>query len=340
MSTIQDVVKLAGVSTATVSRVLHDSSNVRPETREKVLVAIKSLNYRPNKLAQQFRTQKTTNILVLLPRIGDSFFSEILKGIESVANETGYHIFVANTNNQVDLETYFFDALSQKQFDGIINFSALLSAEYLNSIAEEYPVVVACRYLNDVRLPNITIDNMAASCEMTEYMLNLGHKRIAYICGDPKLPLYRSRLNGYYQALAERNIPANEKLVSIAEPDIRGGYDSTMRLLRSGERFTAIVASGDTLAVGAMRALQASHINVPDDVAVCGFDDIELSSLLSPSLTTIRQPRHQIGKRSMEKMLERIAGNSKNCAEQIILDYELIIRASSGKYIHPDGPVG
>ena len=332
MATIQDVVKLAGVSVATVSRVLHNSPNVLPETREKVLASIQSLNYRPNKLAQQFRTQKTMNILVLLPRLGDSFFSEILKGIESVASETGYHIFVVNTNNQADLETYYFTALSQKQFDGIINFSASLSAEYLNAVAQQYPVVVACRYLSDAHLPNVTIDNTAASREMTEYMINLGHKKIAYLCGDPKLPLYRSRLNGYHQAMTERNIPINEKLVSITEPSIQGGYDATMLLLHAGMAFSAIVTSGDTLAVGAIKALEASHMQVPDDVAVCGFDDIELSSLLSPALTTVRQPRNLIGRRSMEKMLERIVGNAKDSAEQIVLDHELIIRVSSGKY--------
>lgn len=335
MATIQDVVRTAGVSTATVSRVLHNSPNVLPETKEKVLAAIRELDYRPNKLAQQFRTQKTKNILVLLPRLGDSFYSDILKGIELVANETGYHIFVVSTHSQPDLEMYYFDALSQKQFDGIINFSASLPAEYLNTVAGQYPVVVACRYLQDAHLPNVTIDNMAASCEMTEYILNLGHKRIAYLCGDPKLPLYRSRLNGYYQALTRRGIPVNDSLVSITAPSIQGGYDATMRLLHSGAKFTAIVTSGDTLAVGAIKALEASHMKVPDDVAVCGFDDIELSSLLSPALTTIRQPRELIGRRSMEKMLERISESAKDAAERIVLDHELIIRASSGKNIAP-----
>lgn len=324
--------KLAGVSSATVSRVLHNSPRVLPETRAKVLAAIQALDYHPNKLAQQFRTQKTKNILVLLPRLGDSFFSEILQGIESVANETGYYIFVVNTNDRADLETYYFNALRQKQFDGIIDFSASLPVEYMNAVAQQYPVVVACRYLADARLPNVTIDNIAASREMTEFMINLGHKKIAYLCGDPKLPLYRSRLNGYRQAMTERNIPLNEKLISITDPSIQGGFDTTMQLLHSEATFSAIVTSGDTLAVGAIKALEASHMRVPDDVAVCGFDDIELSSLLTPSLTTVRQPRNLIGRRSMEKMLERIAGSAKDSAEQIILDYELIIRASSGKY--------
>ena len=332
MATIQDVVRLSGVSVATVSRVLHDSPNVLPATREKVLAAIKELDYHPNKLAQQFRTQRTKSVLVLLPRLGDSFYSEILKGIETVAASAGYHIYVANTNNRPELETYFFETLTQKQIDGIINFSACLPKEYMNEIAGNYPVVVACRYLSDANLPNVTIDNMAASREMTEYMLNLGHRRIACLCGNTGLAIYKSRLTGYYQALEGRGIPVDEGLVCMAEPDIQGGYDAAMRLLRSGTEFTAIVTTGDTLAVGAIKALEERGLKVPEDVAVCGFDDIELSSLISPTLTTVRQPRNLIGRRSMEKMLGRISGDDGNVAEQIVLDHEIVIRASSGKY--------
>ena len=265
--------------------------------------------------------------------MGDSFYSEILKGIETVAEVAGYHVLVANTQSRPDLELYYFESLGQKQVDGIINFSARLPKEYMNSIAEHFPVVVACRYLNDAQLPNVTIDNMAASKEMTEYMLNLGHKKIAYLCGNSELALYRARLTGYYQALIERDYPVNEQLIIMADPDIQGGYDATMRLLHSGIPFSDIITSGDTLAVGAIKALEASQLRVPDDIAVCGFDDIELSSLINPSLTTVRQPRNLIGRCSIEKLLGRISGESNNVAEQIVLDYELVIRASSGKLI-------
>lgn len=332
MATIQDVVKLSGVSVATVSRVIHNSPNVLPATREKVLEAIRVLDYHPNKLAQQFRTQKTGHVLVLLPRLGDSFYSEILKGIEAVAEEAGYHIFIANTDNRPELEAYYFETLIQKQIDGIITFSARLPKEYMNEVARQYPVVVACRYLSDAELPNVTIDNLAASQEMTEHMLNLGHTRIAYLCGNTGLAIYRSRLEGYYQALRERNIPVDESLVCMAEPEIQGGFDATMRLLRTGTDFTAVVTSGDTLAVGAIQAIQASGLQVPEDVAVCGFDDVELSSLISPSLTTVRQPRNLIGRRSMEKMLGCITGKDKNPAEQIVLDHEIVVRQSSGRF--------
>ena len=332
MATIQDVVKLSGVSVATVSRVIHNSPNVLPATREKVLAAIRELDYHPNRLAQQFRTQRTKCVLVLLPRLGDSFYSEILKGIEEVASAAGYHIFIANTGNNPEMAKFYYEALIQKQNDGIIDFSACLPREYMEEIAGQNPVVVACRYLSNSNVPNVTIDNLAASREMTEYMLNLGHRRIAYIGGNTELALYRSRLYGYRQALEERGIPAEETIIYTADPDIQGGYDAAMQLLRSGEKFTAIVTSGDTLAVGAIKALQERKLQVPEEIAVCGFDDIEISSLLSPTLTTIRQPRGLIGRHAMEKLLGFISGKDENLSEQIVLPYELVIRASSGKF--------
>ena len=332
MATIQDVVRASGVSVATVSRVLNDSPNVLPATREKVLAAIRELDYHPNRLAKQFRTQRTNCVLVLLPRIGDSFYSEILKGIDTVAAEAGYHVFITNTGNSTELARFSYESLIQKQYDGIIDFSACLPKEYMEEIAGQNPVVVACRYLSNVSVPNVTIDNMAASREMTEYMLNLGHQRIAYISSNLELALYRSRLYGYREALEARGIPVDERIICAANPDIQGGYDAVIQLLRSGERFTAIVASGDTQAVGAIKALQDRSLRVPEDVAVCGFDDIELSALLSPTLTTIRQPRNLIGRQSMEKLLGRISGKDEDLAEQIVLPYELVIRASSGKF--------
>lgn len=332
MATIQDVVRLSGVSVATVSRVLHNSPNVLPATREKVLAAIRELDYHPNRLAQQFRTQRTKLVMVLLPRLGDSFYSEILKGIEAVASEAGYHILIANTGNNAELARFSYESVIQKQCDGIIDFSACLPKEYMEEVAWQNPVVVGCRYLINTSIPNVTIDNLAASREMTEYMLNLGHRRIAYISGPTELALYRSRMYGYREALEARGIPVDEKIIRIAEPEIQGGYDAATQLLRSGEKFTAIVTSGDTLAVGAIKALQDRNLRVPEDVAVSGFDDIELSALLSPTLTTIRQPRNLIGRQSMVKLLGRISGNDENPSEQIVLPYELVIRLSSGKF--------
>ena len=332
MATIQDVAREAGVSTATVSRILSNSTNVLPETRGRVLEVIHRMNYYPNRLARQFRTQETGLILVLIPELGNTFYYEILSGIEMKAAEKGYHVVTAEIHNDAGLEAYYFDCLKQKQVDGIITFTAKLDPVHLETLANEFPVVMACRYYEGVQLPNVTIDNRRAACDITNYLLNLGHRRICCLAGDTDILLYQDRLNGYREALERRGIEAQPEWIRESEPSLQGGYDAVMQLANNGVSFSAVAACGDTLAIGAIKALRDLGYRVPEDVAVTGFDDIELSVLFSPTLTTVRQPKKQIGIKSMEKLLERIAGNTL-ASEQEVLNYELVIRESTGEYI-------
>ncbi len=332
MATIEDVAREAEVSIATVSRIIHNSNKVLPETRKKVEEVIERLGYHPNRLARQFRTQRTKNILVLLPEPENSFYYEIISGIESVADRQGYHVFLTAIHNDPGREAYFFECLQQKLVDGIISFSACLAPEKLLAFSEQFPVVVACRYYEGLQLPNVTIDNRKAACDITRYLLNLGHNKICCLTGSTDILLYRDRLEGFYDAMKERNLPIQPSMIVHSDSTIQSGYDCTDRLLASGADFTALVTCGDTMAIGAIRALRDSGRKVPRDVAVTGFDDIELSSLFSPSLTTVRQPKRQIGVRSMEKLLDLMAGK-KLTTQQDVLRYELVIRESTGNFI-------
>lgn len=338
MPTILDVAREAGVSTATVSRVIQGTTKVLPETKEKVEQAIKQLNYYPNKLAQQFRTQETKNILVVLPELGNTFYSDILAGIESVAKPKNYSILIMETHSDPQAETHCIELLRQKQVDGLITFSASLSRETFKEYASQFPIVIACRYFDDDSLPNVSIDNTKATKDIVEYMLNLGHKRICYLAGPTNIQIYRARLNGYLTALQERGMALDPSLIQNCDSSIQGGYDAMSALLsNAAPDFTAVVASGDIMAVGAIRALNDFKYKVPDDIAVAGFDDIELSTLFSPTLTTVRQPKRQIGIRSMDKLLELIAGKKPKSFRDV-LSYELIIRESSGNYIGNRAP--
>lgn len=332
MATIQDVAKAAGVSTATVSRILNKSPNVMPQTREKVIAVIREMNYNPNRLAQQFRTQETGNILVLVPELENTFYHEILSGIEGVAEAKGYHVLIAEIHNNRKLEEHFFESLKQKQVDGIITFSAKITPERLEAISKQFPVVVACRYYEGMRLSNVTIDNEKACRDMTNYLLNLGHLRICCLAGNTDILLYQDRLNGYLKALRERGIEAEPDLICEGPASIQGGYDAIERLANAGAQYTAVVACGDTLAIGAIKALRDIGREVPADVAVTGFDDIELSSLYSPTLTTVRQPKREIGVRSMEKLIDLMEGK-RLANRQDVLSYELVIRESTGDFI-------
>lgn len=333
MPTIHDVAKESGVSISTVSRVIQGATNVLPETRARVEEVIRRLDYHPNRLAQQFRAQQTKNILVIVPEFGNTFFSDILAGIESVASKHNYRVLLVDSHGKASVESRIYEMLSQKLVDGIITFSIGIPKDELRQLAKQYPIVVGCRYFGDGSIANVTIDNIKATKDITSYMLNLGHKNICYLAGPTDMPIYRDRMNGYLEAITERDIPVDQKLIVKCAAGFQGGYDAiTSMINNSWGKFSAVVASGDTMAIGAIRALNDNKLQVPEDVAVAGFDDIELSALFNPALTTVRQPKYQIGVRSMEKLLDLIAGKPLVTGRDI-LNYELVIRESSGNFV-------
>lgn len=328
MITITDVAKAAGVSTATVSRVLHNKA-VKPHTKEAVMNAIKELNYKPNALAQQLRTQKTKTVIVVVPDISNTFFSEILFGIEDAAREHDYQILIADMHNQPNIENYYFQAIQQRTIDGIISLSATIAKNLMEQIAEEYPIVVACQYLDNYMVPNVTIDNISAATAITEHLIQLGHTRIAHIAGDPNSLLYRDRFNGYIAALAKHNIPIDLSLVRYGVSSIQSGYDEMKYLLNQDPSISAVFAAGDIIAVGAINALKESGKRVPEDCAVVGFDDIEIASFWEPPLTTVRQPRRKLGQTAFRK-LYKLMNQHPLKSVQDVLDYEIMIRESCG----------
>lgn len=333
MANIHDVAREAGVSISTVSRVIQGASNVLPETRDRIEEAIQRLDYHPNRLAQQFRTQQTRMILVIVPEIGNTFFTEILSGIEDVAQRNRYAVLLVDSHGKSEIETKCYDMLSQKLVDGIITFSIGIPKDDLQQLATRHPIVIGIRYFADNTLANVTIDNIQAIKDITSYMLNLGHKQICYLAGPANVPVYEDRVKGYLEALRERGLHVDRDLIVNCVPSIQGGYDAISALLRTqGHEFSAVVASGDTMAIGAIRALSNHGMQVPQDIAVSGFDDVELATLFSPTLTTVRQPKHQIGMRAAEKLLDLIAGK-KLAANRDVLNYELVIRESSGGFV-------
>lgn len=329
MSTIQDVAAHAGVSPATVSRVLMGKNNVTEKTRTVVLQSIKALNYRPNILARQLRQQRTRTVYVIVPDISNPFFYEIYRGIESVASSFDYQTFLLNANNNKILERQYIAALTQKQTDGIISLSAAAAAGVIEQIAEGFPVVIACQYLEDTRLPNVAIDNVSAARDAVCHLIGLGHRKIGMLAGPPNTMLYRDRLNGYFHALSENGIPVNMDSVMFCKSTYQSGYDTVQELLQINPDLTAIFASGDAMAIGAMRAIFKIGKRIPEDIAIIGFDDLDISSFCRPSLSTIRQPMFDIGARSMEMLINLIEGNPTET--QVLLGYSLVVRESTDK---------
>ena len=330
--TIKDVAAAAGVSVATISRVLSKPDVVKPETREHVLQIIREMNYQPNSLARQLRTQTTKAVIVIVPVIDNSFFQGILSGIGTEAERYGYQMLIADLNSQPSLENYYFEAIQQRQVDGIISLSANMTQKLETLITENYPLVMAAQCVSVDSIPSITIDNVAATKAIMTHLIRLGHKKIAHITVSPMQVPYVDRLNTYINILREYNIPIDEDLICYGSPTIQGGYDQMLTLLAREKNFTAVFAAGDTMAFGALKALKDRGIRIPEDCAVVGFDDIDLSAFCEPALTTIRQPRKMMGKLAFQKLLSIMRGESI-AGGQEILPYELIIRESCGYFL-------
>ncbi|GCD82949.1 LacI family DNA-binding transcriptional regulator [Parageobacillus thermoglucosidasius] len=332
MVRISDVAKLANVSTATVSRVLSNSGNVKKETTEKVLEAIRKLNYQPNMLARQLRKLETKTILVVVPDITNTFFSKVLRGIEHVAIENDYEVLLGDTGNNIERESGYLNILRQRKADGMIMLTARLEARELEEIASEFPVVLACEYLEGSTIPTVSIDNISSARKATEYLIHLGHRRIGFISGPLNVILSRDRLKGFQQAMAQHGIPIESLLVQEGDFSFESGYNMMMKFLALDQPPTAVFASNDEMAIGAIKAIKSRGLRVPDDISVVGFDDIQFASIYEPALTTISQPMFEIGKKAME-LLIKLINKDKLEKSQYILEDQLVIRETCKKYI-------
>lgn len=330
--TIKDVANAAGVSVATISRVLSNPDMVRPATKEHVLQVIKEMNYQPNVLARQLRTQTTKAVIVIVPNIENSFFHGILSGIGSEAERQGYQMLIADLKSQPSLEKHYFEAIQQRQIDGIISLSANITQKLETLIAERYPLVMVVQCVPNYMIPSVSIDNISASKALMTHLIRLGHRNIAHLTVSPMQIPYQDRLNGYVSALEEHNIPVDSELISYGEPAIKGGYDQMWTLLAKQKKFTAVFAAGDTIAIGAMKALKDQGLRIPEDCAVVGFDDIDLSAVWEPALTTIRQPKEMMGRIAFQKLLS-LMQNESVAVSQEYLPYELVIRKSCGYFL-------
>ncbi|WP_071392736.1 LacI family DNA-binding transcriptional regulator [Bacillus tuaregi] len=336
MVRIADVAKLANVSTATVSRVLSNTGKVKKETTEKVLEAIKQLNYQPNMLARQLRTLETKTILVVVPDISNPFFSKVLRGIEVVADENGYQVLLGDTINKPEHEIAFLDILRQRKADGMILLTARSDRKSLEQLTKEYPIVLACEYIEGAAIPTVSIDNISSARKITEHLIQLQHERIATITGPLHVVLGRDRLKGFQQAMIQYGLPLDQCLIQEGDFTLESGFNQMLKLLALENQPTAVFAANDEMAMGAIRAIKSKGLKVPHDIAVVGFDDIKFASIFEPALTTIAQPTFEIGEKAIELLISLI-NNKPIQKEQYILEDKLIVRASCGKFTKLNG---
>lgn len=323
---IRQVAELAGVSTATVSRALQQPDKVREETRRKVMEAVEKANFVPNAQARIFRQRATKTIILLVRDIANPFYLEIYRGIEEAAGEAGYKVLMGDARNDAARVAAHIDLVRQKHADGIILMTGRFPEELRTGPARLPPVVVASETIAGLDLPTVKVDNVAAARGAVEHLIGAGHRDIAHLAGPLPESLAAERLEGYRQALEAAGIDYRAELVAEGDYSIEAGREGVRGLMAKGAGFTAIFAASDQMAIGAIAELRRNGLSVPGDVSVVGFDDIIFANAFEPPLTTVRQPRREMGRAAMALMVDCLNGRPPH--EPVELPTELVIRGS------------
>lgn len=332
--TIYDVAKQASVGIGTVSRVINNSSQITEKTKEKVLSVIKELNYQPHIVAQSLARRKTNSIGCIIPFFTGYFFVELLRGIQRKISFYKNELILYSVDDVSKKETFLSKALEERRVDGILLVSLDISSEYVQKIKEKnFPVVLLDSYHDE--LDSIKVNNEDGAFQATTHLINCGYKKIAMITGVMTSLPSITRFEGYQKAIAKAEIDYDERYFISGDcaPDADGfnkeaGYLGMKRLLDLGKnRPEAIFAASDIQAVGALRAIREAGLKAPEDIAIIGFDDIELSEHLG--LTTVRQPTFQMAELAVTRLMEKINGKNDDVFVKRV-DTELIIRDTCG----------
>lgn len=332
MATINDVAKQAGVSVATVSRVINKSGIVQPQTAEAVQRAIELLKYRPNAMGRNLRKCKTNRILVIQPSISNLYFSKIVRGIEQAARPAGYQIMLCDTDYDPEREAMYLDWLDSCVADGAILITSCFEPGHYAQLAARHPIVHCSEDYDDVALPSVTMDNIIAARDAVFHLIELGHRKIAYFSIHNKLHTVKQRYLGYRAALEANGIELVPSYCVKHGPvpddciwDMSSEYAAAFAEMDDPP--TAVFCSSDMIAIAAIRALTARGARVPEDISVMGFDDIEIARIFSPSLTTVSIPKHFIGRTATELLLEKLADPSME-TRQVIAEHKIVDRES------------
>lgn len=326
MATIKDVAKAAGVSVATVSRVINNAENVKEETKEAVQKAIEALHYSPNGLGRNLRMLETKRILVLLNTISNQFFSRVVKGIEDKAREENYTVMICTTRGNRKNLNDSIALLQSKVVDGAIMMTREMPEREFSALCKTYPIVCACEPWKGKSAPRVGIDDFTASFDAVEFLIRRGKKRIALFEGGKGSYSSYLREQGYREALQKHQIPLEENLLFQEGYTYNAGIRAVDKMLNLKDLPEAIFAFADSTAIGAIKRLSERGISVPKDISVMGFDNTAVSEMCLPSITTVAQPQYEIGWKAMEILISQLNGVRK--LKSITLPHQLIQRDS------------
>ena len=331
--TIKDVAKKAGVSIASVSRVINDSKPVAPETKEKILKVIDETGYKPNAMARGLKKNESGLIGLITPDMENGTFAELVKGIESVIEKNSMNLIVSNSKGEIERELKQLHIFKEQQLDGII-FSGVKFTKEHKEYFDRYqvPTVIVSQKFPGSGLPYVDIDNFEAAYQAIKYLIENNHWQIALVHG----PLYdksagEERYNGYLAALKEAEIAINEGFIKEGNFTIKSGYQAMEKIMAQNEELpTAVFAASDRMAIGVLDCCLDKGLQVPEDISIIGFDDIELATVVRPKLTSVRVDHSKMGEKSVELLLNKIKNRGKNeCFYEA--DFEIIERETVKK---------
>jgi LacI family transcriptional regulator len=329
MVTIKDVAREANVSVATVSRVLNGSGPVKEATRRLIREVAGKMRYVPHSGARSLITSKTQTLGVLLPDLYGEFFSEVIRGMDDTAQKNGFHLLISRAYaDRHGIETAI--KAMRGRVDGVVVMSPDLDSDSLLNLPSTIPVVLLCSVSRGNEIDSLTIQNCRGAREMVTHLVSLGHRRIAIIKGSPRNYDAAERLRGYRIALREGGITPDSALERDGDFTEAGGYNATLDLLAMSPRPTAIFAANDSMAIGALSALRDAWVQVPEEMAVAGFDDIPLARFMDPPLSSVRVPICELGARAVGLLLNGITHKNDHPRRRERVSTELVVRRSTG----------
>lgn len=340
MATIKDVAAEAGVSVTAVSRILNNPNYGSERARSGVLAAVRKLGYQPNNIARSMVQGKTRMIALVIPDVRNSFFTDVARGVEDVANKYGYRVMLCNTDEDVLKQQSYLEALRGKIIDGFIIAAASDEDRDLKRIDRaQLPFVFIDRQLPGIAADAVIVDNRDGAYQATEHLLRLGHRRIGMIAGKPDTLPGRERYRGYLEALSAAGIARDDALIRDGQFSRLGGYEAARSLLADSRGVTAIFACNNAMTNGCLRALAEAGLNIPERMAVVGFDDPDWAEFFAPPLTVVRQPTYTMGTLAGEILFQRLNGAAPGERKEIVLKPELVIRKSCGAAVRvPEYP--
>ncbi|WP_248930215.1 LacI family DNA-binding transcriptional regulator [Paenibacillus hamazuiensis] len=326
--TIYDVAQAAGVSIATVSKVINGTGRISEKTRNHVLSVMDQLKYQPSMVASALTGKSTFTIGLTIPDLANPFFAEIARAVEDRGHEYGFNVFICSTDNDPEREIRYYSLLTQKRVDGIIVATRIQNDQFLKKlISQNIPIALITNEMPTLAVDTVMVDDFLGGYQAGNYLAELGHRHIAIIAEDLVNKSNLERIRGCKQAMMAAAVEFDDRLLAVGEFTVQSGKEAMLRLLELDDRPSAVFACNDLLAIGAIQAARERGLHMPHDLSVIGFDNTVLATIIDPPLTTIGQPIQEIGRQAIDLLVQEIKGE-KSLKQRVVLLPELVVRSS------------